>query len=84
MTIKYVVPDDAPIITACEQADVPLVQSLLKNRKASLNDITERGRTPIMVILSSYFGTRNRKTGTDKSQFAVESRDYAMVKLLID
>ena len=55
LTIKHIVPEDALIMIACEQADMPVVQSLLDDRKASLNDVTRKGRTPLMVILLIFY-----------------------------
>ena len=49
LSVKYVVPDESRIMTACAKGDVPTVQYLLSSGKGSAHDMTRTGRTPLLV-----------------------------------
>lgn len=49
LSIKPLVPIESEILVACSRGDLPTVQRLFRERKASCNDITSCGRTPLMV-----------------------------------
>ncbi|KAG4442957.1 hypothetical protein IFR05_001570 [Cadophora sp. M221] len=53
VVLKNVVPDDAGIMTACQVGDLKLVQSLLNQGKASVNDITTNNFSPLSYAIAS-------------------------------
>lgn len=80
LSIKPLVPIDSKIMIACGQGDVPTVQKLFCERKASSNDTTSCGRTPLMVNLFFFWVISKLM----KAQHAIKSGNYELVKFLIE
>ncbi|CAG8976003.1 hypothetical protein HYALB_00007530 [Hymenoscyphus albidus] len=53
LTVKNIVPETSPIMTACKKGEVAVVRNLFETRKASPNDITPINSTPLRFAIES-------------------------------
>ncbi|CAG8960727.1 hypothetical protein HYFRA_00002263 [Hymenoscyphus fraxineus] len=53
LTVKNIVPETSPIMTACKKGEVAVVRNLFESRKASPNDITPINSTPLRFAIES-------------------------------